>query len=334
MYRSILVPLDGTAFGEQALPHALSIARRSGAQLLLAHVHVSSLPIAMDVVTPASIREYELERAQEREYVEGVAGRLRGAADVGGMPVDARLLDGPVARTLAEQAIEARVDLVVMSTRAHTGLSRLWHHGVAAYLTRRLSVPVLMVRGDHAPAESGREPEFRHVLVPLGGSPFCEQVLDHAVALGRPFGARYTLLKVVAPPMETGYLLLGQDGSVSHFHLQGLRDEALRYLERVAGRLRGRGLLVETAVAAAPGAAHAIATFVERAAAGDAVDVVAMETHGMGGAAHLFTPSMVEQVIAEGCAPVLVHHAHPVAAAQFDEETAARMHWVTRPAAA
>jgi nucleotide-binding universal stress UspA family protein len=39
MYRSILVPLDGSRFGEQALPLALAVARRAGASLKLLHVH-------------------------------------------------------------------------------------------------------------------------------------------------------------------------------------------------------------------------------------------------------------------------------------------------------
>jgi hypothetical protein len=36
MYRSIMVPLDGSVFSEHALPLALSIARRAGAALQLA----------------------------------------------------------------------------------------------------------------------------------------------------------------------------------------------------------------------------------------------------------------------------------------------------------
>jgi nucleotide-binding universal stress UspA family protein len=44
MYRTILVPLDGSAFGEQALPVALGIARRAGATVRLAHVHVVEQP--------------------------------------------------------------------------------------------------------------------------------------------------------------------------------------------------------------------------------------------------------------------------------------------------
>ncbi len=39
MYRSILVPLDGSAFAEAAIPLALSIADRAGAHLELVRVH-------------------------------------------------------------------------------------------------------------------------------------------------------------------------------------------------------------------------------------------------------------------------------------------------------
>src|SRR5262245_29831390 len=37
-YRSLLVPVDGTPFGEHALPLALGIARRAGAYVRLVHV--------------------------------------------------------------------------------------------------------------------------------------------------------------------------------------------------------------------------------------------------------------------------------------------------------
>ena len=37
--RSIVVPVDGTPFGEHAIPVALGIAERSGAELILVHVH-------------------------------------------------------------------------------------------------------------------------------------------------------------------------------------------------------------------------------------------------------------------------------------------------------
>lgn len=40
MIATILVPLDGSRFGEEALPYALEFARRAKAKVHLIHVHV------------------------------------------------------------------------------------------------------------------------------------------------------------------------------------------------------------------------------------------------------------------------------------------------------
>src|SRR5688500_235401 len=62
MYRTVLVPLDGTSFGEQALPPALAIARRAGASLRVLHVHVPG--------------GGEARLSQERAYLDGLRQRL------------------------------------------------------------------------------------------------------------------------------------------------------------------------------------------------------------------------------------------------------------------
>jgi len=65
MYRSLMVPLDGSPFAEHALPFAASIARRAGATLHIvqAHVPVASLysgsELAADINLDATIREQE-----------------------------------------------------------------------------------------------------------------------------------------------------------------------------------------------------------------------------------------------------------------------------------
>ena len=70
MYRSLLVPLDGSTFAEHALPLALSIARRAGATLRVAQVHVPFALMYADSMSPFA---YEAEAAvmeQERAYLE------------------------------------------------------------------------------------------------------------------------------------------------------------------------------------------------------------------------------------------------------------------------
>jgi len=54
MYRSLLVPLDGSVFAEQALPLALDIARRADATISVVQVHVPLTAMYADSVAPGT----------------------------------------------------------------------------------------------------------------------------------------------------------------------------------------------------------------------------------------------------------------------------------------
>jgi len=75
MIRSILVPVDGSTFGEHALPWALEIARRAKAPLQLVHVHqVIPPPTVAGVAVPtAAVRVEELPGADECLRLHGLA---------------------------------------------------------------------------------------------------------------------------------------------------------------------------------------------------------------------------------------------------------------------
>ena len=77
----VLVPLDGTAFAEQALPVARLVARLAGGTLVLAHVVESSAPVvdmtgaASGVIVddPRTTRE---RRRAARDYLDDVVARM------------------------------------------------------------------------------------------------------------------------------------------------------------------------------------------------------------------------------------------------------------------
>lgn len=204
MYRCILVPVDGTAFGEHALPYAVTVARRLGATLHLVHVHVPMVPPAGVEALALPGGWDEIVKDHEREYMEGLAERLVSR----GVRVHEHVLDGPVAETMEEYAAECGAGLVVMSTHAHAGLRRLWHHGVADHLVRHVHVPSLLVRpeDEDTPPDLTVEPAFEHILVPLEeDDEHAAHVLAHAAALGRSFGARYTLLLLRRKRADRGW---------------------------------------------------------------------------------------------------------------------------------
>src|SRR5262249_29599904 len=143
MYRSVLVPLDGSTLGEQALPLALSIARRAGATLHVVHVHspLAEYYVEGAVVAIGPSLEAHLKESR-RAYLDGVVRRL---ADVSPVTVTPVLLEGHVAESIRVCAKSMSVDLVVMTTHGRGPLGRFWLGSVADALVRELPMPLLLV---------------------------------------------------------------------------------------------------------------------------------------------------------------------------------------------
>ena len=119
MYKRILLPLDGSALSEQALPHAIAQAQRFEAELVLLKV-IEPLPGRGGLSHGAFERAEKELKTWAREYLEGIAASLKQY----GIPVRiATLIDDPH-KAIVWFAESNQVDLIVMCTRGHSGLSR------------------------------------------------------------------------------------------------------------------------------------------------------------------------------------------------------------------
>jgi nucleotide-binding universal stress UspA family protein len=304
MYRCVLVPVDGTAFGEQALALAATVARRTGAALHLAHVHVPAIaPVGMDAVAAAGPWN-DILKEQENDYLEKLAQRVSAAF---GPRVTWQVMDGPVAEAVESQAAACGADLVVMSTHGHAGFRRVWHHCIAEQLLQELPIPVLLThpRDEEAEPDLSTPRELRHVLVPLDGGAQPHAMLERATALGRGFRARYTLLRVVHPPAATSRS--GADNQIGRRSLEHDQVAARQYLTGFAERMRAAGLDVRSEVRVDEEPASAIVRFIAAAArAGTPVDLVAMERHPHRGLANALATHTTNAVVRDGGVPVLL----------------------------
>jgi nucleotide-binding universal stress UspA family protein len=129
----VVVPLDGSAFAEEALPLAATLSREFGAALHL-----------VQVVDPGSwiVGTNRLER-EAATYLEGQVARLDGNAAFASHEVRV-LTQGAV----AEQILAAmrQGDIVVMATRGRGGLTGRLFGSVSAMVAERATVPVALVR--------------------------------------------------------------------------------------------------------------------------------------------------------------------------------------------
>lgn len=301
MYRSILVPLDGSTFGEHALPVARGIAHQTGANLRLVYVYV---PFSQMYLEDKAVLEAVTQiKEHQRAYLDEMAKRLAADSEIS---VTATMLDGKpgqVAETLIDYVVATQIDLIVLTTHGYGTLARFWLGSIADKLIRQAPKPILLVRSkEEAPLYFSREQVFQHILIPLDGSTLAEQILEHAVALGQPMQAKYRLLRVLEPIPPIGYPSIPLDLDPQ---IRGrIEAEAQAYLDGIAEQLRGRSFQVQTQLVIHQQPAIAILEDAKQ----NGVDLIAMETHGRGGLKRLLIGSVADKVLRGSPVPVLLHH--------------------------
>lgn len=131
MFRTILVPLDGSPKAEQALPHVETMARQFNSTVLL--VRVCTAEAKIDPVSGLDTRQV---------YLNGIADNLKSM----GLAVNTHLTKGDPSAVLVELANQQNIDLVVLSSHGRTGLARLVYGSVAEKVLHRARCPMLLVR--------------------------------------------------------------------------------------------------------------------------------------------------------------------------------------------
>jgi nucleotide-binding universal stress UspA family protein len=303
MFDEIVVPVDGSPFGELALPVAMGIACRSGGEVRIVTVVTPLSEMGVDkkadadeeerlVLACRSVEHYQ-EELQKRVILSG--------CDV---PISCHCETGPVVDELEKHASEVGSDLLVMTTHGRGPLRRAWLGSVADGLLRRTPCPILAIRPVEGEELSLEERVFQHILVTLDGSPESREILPFARGLAGAFQARISLLRVIPPhfPLTPPFT------SHSSHGFRGLKEEeaaARRSLEAEAEALRDEG--IDTSVEIRTGV-HPADGILD-VAAEEEVDLVAMATHGRGGVARLILGSVADKVIRGGSVPVLLHRA-------------------------
>lgn len=302
MLDHLLVTLDGSEFGEHALPFAEAIAAKTGASVGLAHVHCCELPTDLLQNTPFQYEGVSMDAylkksaAEQRIYLDEKEAEVKGKLPEN--RVCSALLEGYVTEAIERHAREIGADLIVMTTHGRTGMSRAWLGSVADSLVRHSSFPLLVIRPLEGEAETFPEVRFRHFLVPLDGSEVGETMLGPASSLARAMGAKVTLMHVVSPHLTLG----ARVSPLPAGHVEEKREEAKSYLEGVARDLREEGVETETKIESHFAPARAILKVAED----DEADLIAIATHGYTGVKRALLGSVADKVLRASRWPLLL----------------------------
>lgn len=183
MYSRILVPVDGSAFAEEVIPHAQSLATAIGAAL-----------------TILCVAEREARLAEAEEYV----SKLADSVGAEGRAVASR---GSVATTILDEVATQPETLPAITARERSGLATAMLGSVARELVQLGNVPVLVYRPQGTGRGQGKLVPIKTVILPLDGTGRSESMQQQAADWVKALGAGLMLVQVVQEDVRADRLL-------------------------------------------------------------------------------------------------------------------------------
>ena len=157
MFQHVLVALGGSEDSQAALPTAIEVTRKFGADLFVLHVaeHDRGHSVVYSEEPPAEATQF-VGKAVKAARNAGVAarGELRDVAV------------GHVARAIVETAQANDIDLIVMGSRGLSDIQGLLLESVTHKVMQLAHVSVLVARGPIAVKAAVKQPSFAAAAAP------------------------------------------------------------------------------------------------------------------------------------------------------------------------
>ncbi len=305
MYRRILVPLDGSARAERALPIAARLAQAGNTTVHLVRVFNTS-----DAGQSLSSENMEAERKAAERYLE----RTTQSSDLAGMRVETQVIQdrGQPAATIISLARRRHIDFIVLCSHGYTGRKRLFLGSVAESIARHAPCPVLIIR-EEGPIPAGLLPgrsEPVRIIVPLDGSELAEVALlpaaRLAATLGHPGPGFLHCMRVVILPASA---------EISPGVQEEIIGEAKIYLQRATENFSAGlaatadetlNLSITSSVTVDDDVAAGIARLAETGEDGLNYQVIAMATHVHSEQESWSMGSITERVLQATRLPMLI----------------------------
>jgi nucleotide-binding universal stress UspA family protein len=307
--KTIIVPLDGSALGEQALPYARLYAALLDANVVLLRVVTDEEQQAFLFRRAAELRLEAFPRSDEppdahpsvaladsaAAYLEAQAEMLRAA----GLHVAVSVYTGSAAECIVEASHHPDT-LIIMATHGYSGLRRWTIGSVADKVVHNAAVPVLLVRAGAVPS---LPLPLARIMVPLDGSAIATQALPVAVEFATRARADLVLLQAVLPfvDLTPAYAPLSRPLPVPHDLIDEERTAVQQQLQQVVAHLNRPDLRISLVTEVGYPADVILDEAGKRRA-----DLIVMATHGRSGLRRWVLGSVADKVLHASHIPLLL----------------------------
>lgn len=145
--QSILLPLDGERVHESAIPMAVELAEKLGANIHLLSVVPTVETLSGDETAPSAVLPNAMRAVLDFAQQGGADYLRRVRADIMSATT-AEVARGDPARSIVAAAKRVNADLIVMATHGRMGLSAFWSASVAPKVLNDFNGPLLLLRAE------------------------------------------------------------------------------------------------------------------------------------------------------------------------------------------
>jgi nucleotide-binding universal stress UspA family protein len=143
VYKTILVPLDGSERAERILKHVEELASCLNAKVIFLQVVTAPNLVGYD---ESGILLYSHNLEQMAKQAESYLNSLKGEFREKGIEAKTCVVGGPVVGQIIDCALRENADLVAMSSHGRTGLARAFYGSVTSGVLHLIDRPLLIVR--------------------------------------------------------------------------------------------------------------------------------------------------------------------------------------------
>lgn len=296
MFNKILVPLDGSSLAEGVLPHLIFWTHLAGAKVILLHALEHSTGAGQ--VQSIDPIDWQFRQFEAEAYLKDVYRRLREAGLTGS--IDQVLVEGRAPDRIMEYAQEHAVDLIVLSSHGHGGLSGWNISSVVQKVVTRAWTSLLLVRAYQPEQQNWQTFQYRRILTLLDGSQRAESVLPLLYRLSQKPEIELMLVHVVVrSDIPSRVPLTPAEHDLIDNLVERNRTEMTKYFEQLKARFSNN---VQTRVLINENIATALHQLVED----EMTDLVLLSAHGYSGETKHPYGNISTNFISHGTSPLLI----------------------------
>jgi nucleotide-binding universal stress UspA family protein len=144
MYKTILVPLDGSHRAEGILSHVETLALQFKSKVIF--LQVVEPPLHPAPGGPDGRHEYLVEFKQKQDEITAYLADIQQSFQNTGIEASAVVEQGDVVQTIISVALRENAGLIAIASHGRTGLSRVFYGSVTAGVLQKIDRPLLVIR--------------------------------------------------------------------------------------------------------------------------------------------------------------------------------------------